>query len=112
MVLSWCAWLGPPLGVNQCFKRPCILVTIQIIPLRDLPEAPQPDGISSARQLLAPVYSWFTEDFDSLVADGRMSHVGLFPNIPRRHLGSPDPTRGLRRRMVSHGMAEEVNRQW
>ena len=23
----------------MCFKRPCILVTIQIIPLRDLPEA-------------------------------------------------------------------------
>jgi hypothetical protein len=68
--------------------------------------------ISSARQPLARSTAGSLKASTALVADGRMSHVGLFPNIPRRHLGSPDPTRGLRRRMVSHGMAEEVNRQW
>ena len=45
-----------------------------------------------------------------VVAAGRISHVGLCPIIPRRHLGSPDPARGLRSRIVFHGVAEEVNR--
>ena len=45
-----------------------------------------------------------------LVATGLISHVGLCPIIPRRHLGSPDPARGLRSRIVLHGMAEELNR--
>ena len=61
----------PPLGVDHCFKRPCILETIQIIPLRDLPEAPQPDAAKARAYFertptAAPVYSWFTEDFDTL----------------------------------------------
>ena len=46
----------------------------------------------------------------ALVAEGRISHVGLCPNIPRRYLGNPDPTRGFHCRMVSYGIAEEVNR--
>jgi hypothetical protein len=88
-----CVWLGPPLGVKQCLKRPCILVTIQVIPLRDLPEAFFERALAVARQqqakswelraavtmarlrrnqgqhtgkaldLLAPVYSWFTAGF-------------------------------------------------
>jgi hypothetical protein len=45
-----------------------------------------------------------------VVATGLISHVGLCPIIPRRHLGSPDPARGLRSRMVFHGMAEEIDR--
>jgi hypothetical protein len=38
------------------------------------------------------------------------NHVGLFPNIPRRHFGGPDPHRGLLCRMVFYGMAEVASR--